>query len=57
MKKWQMWKLQTFVREVTPKGRLELVLKETNGSPRVLVELEEGREKALVEPEANRRHG
>lgn len=57
VKSWDTWKLRTFVREVTPEGRLELVLKETSGSPRVLVELEEGQEKALVEPEADRRYG
>ncbi|KAG6357438.1 hypothetical protein INS49_013315 [Diaporthe citri] len=54
IKNWQTWKLRTFVREVTPEGRLELVLKETVGSPRVLVELEDGQETALVEPEADR---
>lgn len=57
VKDWQTWRLRAFVREVTPEGRLELVLKETVGSPRVLVELEEGQEKALVEPEADRRYG
>lgn len=57
IKNWQTWKLRTFVREVTPEGRLELVLKETVGSPRVLVELEDGQEKTLIEPEADRRYG
>lgn len=57
VKNWQTWKLRTFVREVTPEGRLELVIKEPVDSPRVLVGLEEGQEKALVEPEADRRYG
>lgn len=57
VRNWQTWRLRAFVREVTPEGRLELVLKETVGSSRALVELEEGQEKALVEPEANRRYG
>lgn len=56
IKNWRTWRLRTFVREVTPEGRLELVLKETEGSPRVLVELEDGREGTLVEPEADRRY-
>ncbi|KAI3396017.1 hypothetical protein diail_588 [Diaporthe ilicicola] len=53
----QTWKLRTFVREVTPEGKLELVFKETMGCSRALVELEEGHEKVLVEPEADRRYG
>lgn len=57
VKSWQTWKLRAFVREVTPDGRLELVLKETVDSPRVLMELEGGQEKTLVEPEADRRYG
>lgn len=57
VKSWQTWRLRTFVREVTPDGRLELVLKEPVGSPRVLLELEEGQEKRLVEPEADRKYG
>lgn len=57
IKNWQTWKLRTFVREVTPGGRLELVLKETMGSPMVLVELEDGQDGALVELEADRRYG
>jgi hypothetical protein len=57
VKNWQTWNVRTFVREVAPEGRLELVLKETQGSPRVLVELDEGREQDLVEPEADRRYG
>lgn len=57
IKDWQTWKLRTFVREVTPEGRLELVLKETVGSPMALMELEDGQEKTLVEPEANRKYG
>ena len=57
VKNWRTWRLRTFVREVSPEGRLELVLKEPVGSPEVLVELEEGREKVLVEPEADRRYG
>lgn len=56
VKNWQTWRLRTFVREVTPDGRLELVLKETEGSPRVLVEPEDGREGTLIEPEADRRY-
>lgn len=52
---WKTWNLRAFVREVTPEGRLELVLKETVGSPRVL--LDKGQEKTLVEPEADRRYG
>jgi hypothetical protein len=55
--RWQTWRLRTFVREVTPDGRLELVLKETVGSPRVLVDPKNGRERTLVEPEADRRYG
>lgn len=57
IKNWQTWKLRTFVREVTPEGRLELVLKETVGSPMALMELEGGQEKTLVEPEADRKYG
>ena len=57
VKNWQTWRLRTFVREVTPNGRLELVLKETVGSPMELVELEDGQDGALVEPEADRRYG
>lgn len=57
IKNWQTWRMRTFIREVTPEGRLELVLKEPEGSPRVLVEPEDGRERVLVEPEANRRYG
>lgn len=57
IKNWQTWKLRTSVREVTPEGRLELVLKETVGSPMALMELEDGQEKTLVEPEADRRYG
>lgn len=57
IKNWQTWRLRTFVREVTPDGRLELVLKETVGSPMVLVELEDGQDGALIEPEADRRYG
>lgn len=54
---WQTWKLRTFVREVTPEGRLELVLRKPRGSPTVLEKLEKGRYDFLVEPEANRRYG
>lgn len=57
VKSWRTWRLRTFIREVTPDGRLELVLKEPVGSPRVLLELEEGQEKRLVEPEADRKYG
>lgn len=56
VKSWQTWKLRTFIRELTPDGRLEIVLKETVNSPRVLSE-EEGEVKVHVEPEANRRYG
>lgn len=54
--KWKTWQLRTFVREITPEGRLELILKETMCSPMVLVELEREHENALVEPEADRRY-
>lgn len=54
---WKTWRLRTFVREVTPEGRLELILKETGGSPRVLLADDTGREKVLVEPEADRKYG
>lgn len=57
VKSWQTWKLRAFVREVTPDGRLELVLKETVDSPRILTDLEGAQEKVLVEPEADRRYG
>lgn len=57
IKSWQTWKLRAFVREVTPDGTLEFVLKETVNSPRVLADLEEAQEKVLVEPEADRRYG
>lgn len=54
---WQTWKLRTFVREVTPEGRLELVLRKPKGSPTMLKKLGKGQDKFLVEPEANRRYG
>lgn len=54
---WKTWRLRAFVREVTPEGRLELILKETGGSPRVLLADDTGREKILVEPEADRKYG
>lgn len=57
VKSWQTWKLRAFVKEVTPDGRLELILKETMNSPRVVADLEEEQEKVLVEPEADRRYG
>ncbi|KAI7778897.1 hypothetical protein LA080_001502 [Diaporthe eres] len=57
IRNWQTWKLRTFVREVTSEGRLELVLKETVGSPQAMMELEDRQEKTLVEPEANRKYG
>ncbi|KAI3392069.1 hypothetical protein diail_6298 [Diaporthe ilicicola] len=56
VKNWRTWKLRTFIREVTPEGRLELILKETVGSPRVLSE-DEGQERVHVELEVNRRYG
>ncbi|KAK2614599.1 hypothetical protein N8I77_001408 [Diaporthe amygdali] len=56
IRNWKTWKSRTFIREVTPEGRLELVLKETIDSPMILAD-EEGQKRVHVEPEVNRRYG